>query len=260
MGLFKNFISPDYGEHLDNFGAGILNGRKHYFVTNLDRNYDSHEFLYHNERITINEFNILISRHTASIVSLSGNYHSDECISAIVDFSDQESVVTHPAGGAPRAYSRLKSSNVNDLTMEDGYIIDTYKLYCVSALTNRCEHHPLYWNRQCISLPEINHILASHSARIEQIIPVYRTGTEWFVLICFRDSSLATPDVSYDTLICLTSQNRNSMTRNYFYKYDCITLEEYNKLSRSVTEDRFHINDTGTDHSFTVFAATIRNK
>ncbi len=257
MGFFKNIFSLDCKEHLEDFGKETLQGRRLFSITNLDKNLGSHEFFYDHERITINEFNRLLSRHTATSVSLEGCYHSDECITASVEFHDEKGTPSVPAGGAPLAYSRLRSCNVNDLTMEDGYVLDGRKLYCVSAQRKHCGHHELYWNRQCLSIPELNHILASHTAEVEQVIPVYKTGTEWFVLVRFHDTKRTTLHVNF---ICLTSQRRTPLSRGFFYDYDCITYDEYRQILPSVIQERFRNNGEGAEYGFQTFAATIQGK
>lgn len=250
-----------YSENLEILLQREYTGKRTFYITNVDKNFESHEFFYYNDRLTIDEFNFIIAMHHCNIVRFQSDYHSDECVVAEVDFFSRRAVAL---GGSPTAFSRYNHSDSNDWTMEDNLRLQTRKLYCVSVKRKIVGNHSLFWNHQCVTMQEINHILACHAASVEYVIPIYRTGTEFFVLVNFDDQKVppvihdkpqkkprrsalqalfdAEPEdsvkyqampIGHDQIYCITSLRETNMTNPFFYEYNCITNQRYQMILQS---------------------------
>lgn len=253
--MFGGF-TPHCRENLEEFVRGPFAELESFLVTNRDKIDSEHAFFYDNERITIDELNSLLSCYDCDIVSAKGNYYSDECITVALRIHCGRGGMEASYGGAKKAFAR--EYRANDMTLEDGFRIQGRKLYCVSLWRKQTRSNFSYYAHQCVSVPEFNHILRSHNAVIEKVIPVYRTGTEAFVLVNFNDLNGA-PGDTYDRMICVTEKMRRAENNYLFSEYDVVSAPEHSDLGR-VTEIRAENAMHFCDQTAMLYAETVMRK
>lgn len=250
-----------YSEDLSLVMPDRITGPRTVFVSNVEKNSESHEFYFNNSYNTINEFNHILFHHHAAIRKVELDYRSDGSMIVDLDIDDSEPVT---ARGYSPCLSRYQNSFENDLSIEDGRAIEGLKLYCISVRRKTVDHQDFYWGTQSVTIPEFNHILMTHKgATIEKLFPVYRTSTEVFAFVRFRDGLSAPPPVQMlprrwksftragrlrekhdaedqdqldygsrlpggcEQFFCVSSMQRNPVTHQFYSLYDCLSMNEY---------------------------------
>ena len=290
----------DYDEHLSGFMTEPLNGQLVFHVTNTDKNFNSRELFYYNDYITINEFNTLLQRHKSRLLSLETEYRMQGSVTAVIEFRDGDRSAVSKALGGGSCYSRKDNSFSNDLGIEDGYRIVGPKLYCLSfrAKNSDLDAKNFYWDHQCLTLPELNHILANHASSVSRVIPTYQSATEAFVLLDFQDAfpvkgenrrQLAKPKNNAHTriglwkqlfdepirddpdtvaarltkgreqVLCISSRKKTEDAREHYYLTDCITNKEYRTLvQRGLVMAKQTATLTTTDTAYALVVVDVR--
>jgi len=261
--LFATEGEKSYNEHLDWMEVNDYHGKRTLFITNKDKFFDTQDYFYDNDVLTINEFNYIVSGYNAKVISLKSNYPSEDTIVADVDFGDRmfnDNVLS----GNRKCFSHKNDARDDDLTIEKNFQIRTQKLYCVSILSKSFENKDTFWDKQCVTIPEMNYILAHHNALIKNIIPNYRTKTEFYILVEFSDNSVPSEEYSllniegevqepprtvlqallrdappkemiynakyHQQIFCTTSLKRNDHTKFIYFYNNFISMKGYNNL------------------------------
>lgn len=260
-------IFPDFEENLEIEDGKCLTGMRQYVVTSRDKSNITKDEFCSKSYITINEMNHILERHNAEVKDVTLDYTAKNCIVVSVCFNDDESVLDVPAvPKQKKQYPNTLTWQKENLTMEDGRVLNGSRIYCVTSQKRVNQNRDTYWRNQYVTLNEMNHILSSHNAIVKSFLPVYKTGTEAFVHVYFKDDPSVTPkeplpiqeipepesfekkirrymegfkkpedDLTIEDgktlkgarIYYVTSYKKNNLTKEYFFKYGCFSEKEY---------------------------------
>ena len=153
-----------------------------------------------------------------------------------------------------------------NLEIEDGKCLTGMRQYVVTFRDKSNITKDEFRSKSYITINEMNHILSSHNAIVKSFLPVYKTGTEAFVHVYFKDDPSVTPkeplpiqeipepesfekkirrymegfkkpedDLTIEDgktlkgarIYYVTSYKKNNLTKEYFFKYGCFSEKEY---------------------------------